>query len=99
MAASDVTPETLARRILDLDKAATAGPWETDAGYDMYVFKKPVGNGVMIADRMVAEPDAIVRARGTGAGLSETEQRANMKLVAEYRTLAVQLAKLVLEGG
>lgn len=91
----------LAQRVLDLDKQATPGPWETDGVYDLYVFRKPRGNGVMVADRNVEYDDeapagSLVRARGTGAGLTEAQQAVNMRLVAEYRTAAPALARALI---
>lgn len=91
----------LAQRVLDLDAQATEGPWETDGVYDLYVFRKPRGNGEMIADRNVEHDDeapagSVVRARGTGAGLTEAQQGANMRTIAEYRTAAPALARALL---
>ena len=39
------------QRVLDLDRKATGGPWETDGYYDLYIYAVPKGNGKTIADR------------------------------------------------
>ena len=66
---------------------ATPGKWETDGDMAMYVFARQGRTHTMVADRNVGyDPDApagsIVRARGTGAGLTADQQSANVRLVA-----------------
>ena len=66
---------------------ATPGKWETDGDMAMYVFARQGRTHTMVADRNVGyDPDApagsIVRARGTGAGLTADQQSANVRLIA-----------------
>ena len=66
---------------------ATPGKCETDGDMAMYVFARQGRTHTMVADRNVGyDPDApagsIVRARGTGAGLTADQQSANVRLVA-----------------
>lgn len=65
---------------------ATPGPWESD-GMN-YVWKTKVGGRDGEVEHMISDLD-ITRARGTGAGLTMQQQKANLAHIAASNPQAV----------
>lgn len=76
------------RRVLELDEKATEGPW--------YRFSSRCGTIQVSCSKDHGHHDAICAWTGFDASdLPINKQRNNAKLIAEYRTLAPQLARQV----
>lgn len=66
-----MTPSEKIDELIQVARAATPGPWQTEAGMDLYVFNK--NNETMIAEM-----------RGAGADLSVDEQSMNATHITTF---------------
>ncbi len=86
---------TYLAQVKERAESATEGPWVADSYYVWKQDPKNPNYWVHMVSDLADENDSITRARGTGYGLSDLQQSANLHYISHARTDIPVLLEMV----